>query len=185
MSQIDLRIGPPATGKNFYKRPALIAKLLRALRRGNVAFLGPRRTGKTSCLEEIKANPGGFLPILLNLERCSSVEGWLEAMLDGLRKALEKPEHQLDWVKGHAAAFLGRLTKITLPAVGGIELKDRRSSAPPWQKTADAFLQLLADTDAPVLFLLDEFPTFLKLVAQKKRPHGGRSRLELVPRRPA
>jgi hypothetical protein len=50
---MEIRIGPPATGSNFYKRPALIAGLLRALRRGNVAFLGPRRTGKTSCLEEI------------------------------------------------------------------------------------------------------------------------------------
>lgn len=167
MSQIDLRIGPPATGKNFYKRPALIAKLLRALRRGNVAFLGPRRTGKTSCLEEIKANPGGFLPILLNLERCSTVEGWLEAMLDGLRKALEKPQHQLAWAAEHAGSFLSRLTKINIPVAGGIELKERRSTVPPWQKTADAFLQLLAESDAPVLFLLDEFPTFLKLVAAK------------------
>lgn len=175
MSQIDLRIGPPATGKNFYKRPALLAKLLRALRRGNVAFLGPRRTGKTSCLEEIKANPGGFLPILLNLERCSTVEGWLEAMLDGLRKALEKPQHQLAWAAEHAGAFLSRLTKITVPG-GGIELKDRRASAPSWQKTADAFLHLLAETDAPVLFLLDEFPTFLKLVAQK----GDRADVEAV-----
>lgn len=166
MSQIDLRIGPPATGKNFYKRPALIAKLLRALRRGNVAFLGPRRTGKTSCLEEIKANPGGFLPILLNLERCSTVEGWLEAMLDGLRKALEKPQHQLAWAAEHAGAFLGRLKGIKITGVG-IDLADQRSTVPPWQKTADAFLQLLAESDAPVLFLLDEFPTFLKLVAAK------------------
>ncbi len=166
MNQIDLRIGPPATGKNFYKRPSLITKLLRALRRGNVAFLGPRRTGKTSCLEEIKANPGGFLPILLNLERCSTVEGWLEAMLDGLRKALEKPQPHLAWAAEHAGALLGRLKGIKVTGVG-IDLSDQRSSVPPWQKTADAFLQLLAETDAPVLFLLDEFPTFLKLVAAK------------------
>ena len=73
MNSIDLRIGPPVTGKNFYQRPALIAKLLRALKRGHVAFLGPRRTGKTSCLEEIKANPDGFIPILLNLERCREI----------------------------------------------------------------------------------------------------------------
>ena len=71
---MELRIGSPVTGGNFYRRPTLIAKLLRALRRGNVAFLGPRRTGKTSCLEEIKANPSDFLPILLNLEKHDTVE---------------------------------------------------------------------------------------------------------------
>lgn len=71
---MELRMGSPVTGGNFYRRPTLIAKLLRALRRGNVAFLGPRRTGKTSCLEEIKANPSDFLPILLNLEKHDTVE---------------------------------------------------------------------------------------------------------------
>lgn len=69
---MELRMGSPVTGGNFYRRPTLIAKLLRALRRGNVAFLGPRR--KTSCLEEIKANPSDFLPILLNLEKHDTVE---------------------------------------------------------------------------------------------------------------
>lgn len=162
---MEIRIGPPATGANFYKRPALIAKLLRALKRGNVAFLGPRRTGKTSCLEEIKSNPEGFLPILINLEKYDTAEAWIDAMLQELRKALDKPQPNLSWAQEKIGSFLQRLQKIESP-IGGIAVT-AAGSTPAWRRSAEAFLELLAEADAPVLFLLDEFPTFLNLVARK------------------
>jgi hypothetical protein len=164
---MELRIGPPATGSNFYKRPALIATLLRALRRGNVAFLGPRRTGKTSCLEEIKANPGEFLPVLLNLEKHDTVEAWLREMVDELRKIADLPAAKSQWAGEKLAGLLGRIRKINLPSIGGIEIEAPKTQ-PVWRKPADEFLRILADCDLPVLFLVDEFPTFLKLVAKKK-----------------
>ena len=54
---VKLRIGPPVTGEDFYPRPQLIKTLTRALHGGHVAFLGPRRTGKTSCVNAIVAEP--------------------------------------------------------------------------------------------------------------------------------
>ena len=163
---MKIRIGPPVTGDNFYERPALIESLLRALRRGNVAFLGPRRTGKTSCLEKIAANPREYLPILLNLEKHDTVEAWLSDMLAELRAALDCPQPRISWVRGKVAEFLGRIRKIDVPNFGGIEISARRQH-PPWRKAADEFLALLKGTEIPALFLLDEFPTFLKLVAKK------------------
>ena len=164
---MELRIGPPATGSNFYKRPALIAALLRSLRRGNVAFLGPRRTGKTSCLEEIKANPGEFLPVLLNLEKHDTVEAWLREMVDELRKIAELPAAKTRWATEKLAGLLGGIRKISLPGIGGIEIEASKAQSV-WRKPADEFLGILAGCDLPVLFLIDEFPTFLKLVAKKK-----------------
>lgn len=163
---MKLRIGSPATGENFYKRPALIAKLLRALRRGNVAFLGPRRTGKTSCLEEIKANPGEYLPILLNLEKHDTVEAWLSEMVTELRKVMEAPQPKLAWANEKVRRFLDRINKIDVPALGSIAL-DRNKERAVWRRPADEFLALLAEEDVPALFLLDEFPTFLRLVAKR------------------
>jgi hypothetical protein len=145
----------------------LIATLLRALRRGNVAFLGPRRTGKTSCLEEIKANPGEFLPVLLNLEKHDTVEAWLREMVDELRKIADLPAAKSQWAGEKLAGLLGRIRKINLPSIGGIEIEAPKTQ-PVWRKPADEFLRILADCDLPVLFLVDEFPTFLKLVAKKK-----------------
>jgi len=89
---MNIRVGPPVTGDNFYPRPALITRILRALEQSHVVFLGPRRTGKTSCLEEILVNPPtGYVPILLNLEKHDSVIGWLGEMVAAVRAALDKP----------------------------------------------------------------------------------------------
>ena len=164
---MDIRIGSPASGANFYKRPRLIAQLLRALRRDNVAFLGPRRTGKTSCLLEIQANPDGFLPLLLNLENHDSVEAWLNDMVRALRDLLEKPTTQFSKFKDHAGGLLDRLSKISVPGIGSVDLATKTIEAP-WRKSADELAALLEEANLPILFLLDEFPTFLNLVAKKK-----------------
>ncbi len=68
-NQRKLKIGSPATGHNFYPRNDLRRRILRALVRDHVAFLGPRRTGKTSILLDIAANPPeGILAINLDLQ---------------------------------------------------------------------------------------------------------------------
>jgi hypothetical protein len=172
---MELRIGSPATGDNYYPRPALIGKLLRALDRGNVAFLGPRRTGKTSCLEQIRAQPGPFVPVLLNLEKHDTVEAWLSAMLAELRRVLDQPKTWKAELADKTKSLLAGIQKIDLPGVGGIEMASSPGKAQ-WRKPAEEFLALLACSDVPLLFLLDEFPTFLKLVAK----HRSRDEVEAV-----
>jgi len=163
---MEIRIGPPATGDNFFKRPKLISRLMRALHRGNVTFLGPRRTGKTSCLKEIHAHQDEYLTILLNLEKLHSPEAWLAAMVEGLRTALEKPPTRFASTKAGIASFLERIRTLSIPGAGSVELAERDSSKA-WVKNARKFLDLLAGSEVPVLFLLDEFPTFLNLVAKR------------------
>ena len=172
---MELRIGSPATGDNYYPRPALIGKLLRALERDNVAFLGPRRTGKTSCLEQIRAQPGPFVPVLLNLEKHETVEAWLSAMLAELRRVLDQPKTWKAELADKTKSLLAGIQKIDLPGVGGIEMASSPGKAQ-WRKPAEEFLALLACSDVPLLFLLDEFPTFLKLVAK----HRSRDEVEAV-----
>ena len=153
---IEIRIGPPATGDNFFARPALLARLMRALKRGNVAFLGPRRTGKTSCLREIQAHPGSYLPILLNLEKLHTVEDWLAAMVDGLRAALEKPAPRFKDAQNQLSGLLERVKGFKLPGGVGVDLDTPRHRRA-WAKSAREFLDLLAQAEMPILFLLDEF----------------------------
>src|SRR5437763_1806334 len=110
---MKIRIGPPVTGEDFYPRPHLIETLATALRGGHVAFLGPRRTGKTSCLKAIVAKPPtGSVPILLNLEKHHSITDWLKEMASATRTALDLPTHKLGWFKEKGADFLRRLEKI-------------------------------------------------------------------------
>jgi hypothetical protein len=162
---MKLRIGPPVTGEDFYPRPQLIQTLTRALSGGHVAFLGPRRTGKTSCLKAIIANPpAGYVPLMLNLEKHHSIADWLKEMAAATRTALEKPTPKLQWLKEAGADFLNRLEKIDFH---GVKVELSASNEPAWRPAADEFLKLLKESDAPLLFLLDEFPAFLNLVAKK------------------
>jgi hypothetical protein len=87
-------------------------------------------------------------------------------MLSELRKAVEQPTSPLSWAADRITGFLDRIRRIDLPEIGGIEI-EKRKVQPAWRKPADEFLAVLSESDLPVLFLLDEFPTFLKLVAKK------------------
>ena len=163
---MKLRIGPPVTGKDFYPRPILMDGLTRALQGGHVAFLGPRRTGKTSCLKAIVAQPPAeYVPLLLNLEKHNSIIDWLKDMVRATRVALDKPTHKLGRFKERSADVLKRLEKIEVQGIGSIQLSASKESA--WRPAADDFLDLLKESDAPLLFLLDEFPAFLNLVVRK------------------
>jgi uncharacterized protein len=168
---MKLRIGPPVTGEDFYPRPILMDGLTRALQGGHVAFLGPRRTGKTSCLKAIVAHPPAeYVPLLLNLEKHHSIIEWLKDMVGATRIALNKPAHKLGWFKERGAEVLKHMEKIEFPVIGGsIQIGASKESA--WRPAADAFLDLLKESDAPLLFLLDEFPAFLNLVAREPSPN--------------
>ena len=164
---MNIKVGPPVSEDNFYPRPELISRLLRALEHSHVAFLGPRRTGKTSCLRKIVSTPPtGYVPILLNLETYDRVESWLSAMLEGVRAELKKPGPKAPWLLDKGAAFLGRIEELTIMGQG-IKLAAAKEKPAGWRPLADELVSLLRETNPPILFLLDEFPVFLNLVARR------------------
>lgn len=167
------RIGPPVTGNNFFPRPQVTRRLIRALTRGNVSFLGPRRTGKTSILKAMRSNPPeGSVAVFINLEKHHAVAAWLEDMIAETKALVEEPGIDLLGRGKTAKAFtkfLTRIESVTVPGVGGFKLAP--AAAQEWRPIADAFLALLTDSGAPILYLLDEFPWFLDLVSKKSSPH--------------
>jgi len=163
---MKIRIGPPVVGENFFLRPDLIGLLKNRFSLGNLAFLGPRRTGKTSCLRAILADPGDYLPIYMNLEEHDSVERWFGDMLEELRTAFDKPE-KAKRLGGKVSDFLKRIEKVSIPGGGGLEFK-KSNIDERWRRTADEFLNLLLEADVPIVFLIDEFPVFLTLVGKNR-----------------
>lgn len=165
---MNIKLGPPVSEDNFYPRPELVGQLLRALEHSHVAFLGPRRTGKTSCLRKIVATPPtGYVPILLDLENYSDVESWLLAMLEKVQFEVKKPGPKAPWIVEKGTNLLSRIEELTI-AGQGIKLTPAKEKQADWRSFADRLLQLLKDTNPPILFLLDEFPVFLNLVAKKQ-----------------
>lgn len=165
---MNIKIGPPVSAENFFPRPELITRLLHALEGAHVAFLGPRRTGKTSCLKHIVANPPtGYIPIRLNLENHSSVESWLVEMLEKVAQELNKPGPKAPWILEKSAAFLKRIEELTIMGQG-IKLGSAKNTEALWRPLATKLTQVLLEENPPILFLLDEFPVFLNLIAKGK-----------------
>jgi hypothetical protein len=165
------RIGPPVTGDDYFPRPAVVQRLLRALKRGNVSFLGPRRTGKTSILKALHAHPpSGTVGVFINLEKHHTVADWLEEMIAKTRLLIEEPSSTRPWGKGVTKAFTRFLKRIESLNVGGVGIQLAPAAAKNWRPIADAFLELLAHSEVPILYLLDEFPWFLDLVAKQSSP---------------
>lgn len=163
-----LRIGSPATGDNFFPRKQLRTRLLRALSRDHVAFLGPRRTGKTSILLDLAANPpDGVSAIKLDLQGLRDVPAWLNLMLAESKRVLETPPEKISWLRQagrQVAAVVKRIDQITVLGQG-IKLAPGQSAVRDWQPVADQFLELLKEHQLPIYFMLDEFPWFLGHVA--------------------
>ncbi len=64
-----IKIGAPATGSDFFPRPQIEAKLLRAMQTEHVLFLAPRRTGKTSLILHLRDNTFAIMPQVLVYSR--------------------------------------------------------------------------------------------------------------------
>jgi hypothetical protein len=105
------------------------------------------------------------------LEKHHTVLAWLEEMIIETKSLLEEPSADWPGLNKAVTAFTGflkRIESVTVPGIGGFKLT--HAAAQDWRPIADAFLDLLADSGAPILYLLDEFPWFLDLVAKKSSP---------------
>jgi len=135
--------------------------------------LGPRRTGKTSILKALRDSPPeGSVAVFINLEKHHTVAAWLEEMIVATKALVDEPSANWPgWDKTAKAfaRFLKRIDSVTIPGGGGFKLNP--AGVQDWRPIADAFLALLVDSRAPILYLLDEFPWFLDLVAKKSSPH--------------
>lgn len=163
-----LKIGSPATGEHFFPRTTIRRRLIRALARDHIAFLGPRRTGKTSILLDLQSQPpAGISAIYLDLQGLRSVPAWLNLMLNETKKVLQSPPEKLAWLKQSRAAtasLLKRLEQITVLGTG-IKLTVGQPAVESWEPIANEFLALLREHELPIYFMLDEFPWFLGHVA--------------------
>lgn len=151
---MQIVIGAPATGNNFFPRNKISQQLQRALQVEHVLFLAPRRTGKTSVLLELRRNEG-VPTVFMNLEEFRHPEQWIDAMIIGLSQIQDEA-----WLQAakRVSDFLPRLKNKYLEI-----------AAPDWQSKGQHLLKDLQQLDEPIWFLLDEFPIMIDQIAKS---HG-------------
>lgn len=152
---MQIKIGAPATGGDFFPRDAITRQLLDRLRVEHVLFLAPRRTGKTSVVLHVK-DIAQVPCVFINLEKCNHPRLWIKAMVKALRE-IQDPL----WKK--------RLKEVGdfLPSLESefISLKEAD-----WNEAADRLMEGLSRLQTPVWFLLDEFPAMVDLIARQHGP---------------
>ena len=170
-SPAKLKIGSPATGDHYFPRTALRSRLIKALARDHIAFLGPRRTGKTSILRDLERHPpAGTSALYLDLQGLRSVPAWLTLMLKETKKLLQTPPDNLAWLKQAGKGTISVLKRIEQISLTGIKLTPGQPAVDLWEPIADEFLTLLREHELPIVFMLDEFPWFLGHVAANHSP---------------
>jgi hypothetical protein len=91
---MQIIIGAPATGSDFFPRDQITQRLLRALKVEHLLFLAPRRTGKTSVLLNLKERATART-LFLNLEAFDHPRFWIKAMAEALSEIQDEPWLQI------------------------------------------------------------------------------------------
>lgn len=139
-----LKIGSPATGDHYYPRIAIRTRIIKALSRDHLAFLGPRRTGKTSILRDLGGHPPPCQSALyLDLQGLRSVPAWLALMLQETRKLIQTPPDKLAWLKKIGKGTSALLKRIDQISLTGIKLTPGQPAVDLWEPLGDEFLALL------------------------------------------
>ena len=169
---MEIRIGPPVMGANYFPRALVSGNVLDGLKAGHVRITGPRRTGKTSVLLNLhRYSPSDDRHLFLNLEKLDTPADWIEALA---AEALRDPDHPANDgklvanVKRLGSGIIEKLRKIE-----DIEIKASgvkiRSGEDHWKKAADRILSVLTASPNRVVFLIDEFPVFIDHLARRDR----------------
>ena len=145
-------------GDRFWNREADIELLTRKLAEGaHILLVAQRRMGKTSLMKEIKRQLSDrFTCLFIDLQKATGVE---DAIVE-ISLAL-KP-HKTLWLKtkdlfsNALGKLVGGIEEVNLGEIG-IKLRAGLTSGN-WSEKGDSLFSILAESDRPVLLLIDEVP---------------------------
>jgi len=151
-------------GVRFWNREKDIELLISKLDDGaHILLVAQRRMGKTSLMQEVKRQLSSrYLCLFVDLQKAASAE---DAIVD-LSLAL-KPYNSLwcrtkDLFANALNKFTGTVEELNLGEVG-IRLRAGLTSGN-WSEKGDSVFSILAETDKPVLLLIDEVPLMVNRI---------------------
>lgn len=162
IQNLQLRVGPPVTGSNFFGREKELDFIWNNIQAGNnYKFPSPRRVGKTSFGLELlrRAEAAGWDTVSINLEESHNERDFLLQFTDALT--------DLSWWEkqrergGNFFEYLSRFRKIKIGGLVDIDL------AGDFQKQKENLYRELSakiDHTQPTLILVDEVTVLLNAI---------------------
>jgi hypothetical protein len=168
-------VGKPVTGSNFFGRSQELGELGEITQDEHVLLLAPRRVGKTSLLLALqsivnreRSATGVYVSVAAATNELQFVKILLQAIYDTKPGKRLKPNAIAAWLGRH-----GRRLKGVKVAGTGVDLEG--APTPEWQEEADKAFASVAATGTPWLFMIDELPMLVLLLARLD-PSGTRVR---------
>jgi len=162
----DFVVGGVARNDDYYFHKSFIDDIWDSLRKDNVLLLAPRRTGKTSIMYHMLDNPeNGYKVIHLNVEDLERPGEFFLSLIDAIN------EHQPEYLKKLSASWsLFQKIGLRLEEIDFLEFKIKLRQATDWEKcwkeSAQQLLEKITVVNEPVLFIIDELPDMLSVMAE-------------------
>lgn len=167
---VDLVIGSPPRGQDYFGRKNLIERLWTRLERDNVLLVAPRRFGKTGAMFQLLDHPREpFRPIFLDVEHIESPADLIIEILAALRQDNHFASVMKTMSKGGKAVWQWLQTSFSEVDIGSVKvhLREHTDVAANWRTYGDQVMRLLTQNGARLLLLLDEFPIMVHHVGQR------------------
>ena len=159
----DFYTGAPLEPSDLWYRDEFIAELWEILKNQHALLTAPRRTGKTSVMDYLVANPrNDFSPVRVFVQDLDHPGDFILTLLDSFHDKHPKLFHSVFSTGSHAIETT--LKQIHEIEVGGfkIALKDHDPDwKANWKTKGDDLFKHVRKSGHKVLFIVDEFPDMI------------------------
>ncbi len=169
-------VGPPVVGEDFFDRETELRQLAARIRDGNhVLLTGQRRMGKTSIAQELGARleQEGWVFLYIDVEGETSEEAMIANLAEAVHPVRAVSSRLARSMKEWVGKEYERVEEISA-SVFAVKVRSGLNQVT-WRRRGRDIIRYLADHDASVLVVIDEFPIFLTRLS--KLPDG-RDRVE-------
>ncbi len=159
----DFYTGAPLDSEDLMYRDKFIQELWEALESAHVLLMAPRRTGKTSVMDHLKANRnGGFIVIKENVQDLTHPADFFLSLLARFHD--EHPKILRDTFRSGWKLITDAFDR--LESVGAMEFKVALRESDPewrtnWRSHGQKLLSSLRSMDTRALLIIDELPDML------------------------
>lgn len=160
-------IGNAARKEQFYKRPAIRAKILKALGRNeHLLISAPRRVGKTSILLDLVDTPDqNYYAVFVDTEALDSSEDFFKLILRTIldTDAIETFSLFSPSIKDKLKKWAGKIASIKL---GPVEVGMEKTKAKTHYEEFQEFLTEIELEGKKILLMIDEFPITVEKIQE-------------------
>ncbi len=165
----DFYTGAPLEPGDLRFREDVIAELWEFLGVEHILLSAPRRTGKTSVMDHLAANPrDGFVPIPVFVQDINHPADFILLMLDLFHE--KNPQLFRDLFRGGTRLIGKALGKIGAVEFGSLKIA-LRDQDPDWKQNwktyGDEFFTQVRQGKSRLLLLVDEFPDMIINMSQE------------------